>query len=133
MSKQPEETIRQRAGKKRFIACTQSTGRIGKSMVAEGLISWLRYAEIEFAAIDADSQHQTLWHRYPDQVAIFDATKTLDDFSRMIQTLPDLPVILVDFPAQATDFLLSAAKHFRVAGILRAIKRPPYPARLRGR
>jgi hypothetical protein len=32
----------------------------------------------------------------------------------MIQTLPDLPVILVDFPAQATDFLLSAAKHFRL-------------------
>ena len=84
MSEQPEETIRQRAGKRRFIACTQSTGRIGKSTVAEGLISWLRYAEIEFAAIDADSQHQTLWHRYPDQVGISDATKTLDDFSRMI-------------------------------------------------
>ena len=114
MSKQPEETIKQRAGKRRFIACTQSTGRIGKSTVAEGLISWLRYAEIEFAAIDADSQHQTLWHRYPDQVGVFDATKTLDDFSRMIQTLPDLPVILVDFPAQATDFLLSAARHFRL-------------------
>ena len=114
MSKQPEETIKQRTGKRRFIACTQSTGRVGKSTVAEGLITWLRYAEIEFAAIDADSQHLTLWHRYPDKVGIFDATKTLDDFSRMIQTLPDLPVILVDFPAQATDFLLSAAKHFRL-------------------
>jgi hypothetical protein len=32
----------------------------------------------------------------------------------MIQTLPPRPVILVDFPAQATDFLLSAAKHFRL-------------------
>jgi hypothetical protein len=114
MSEQSKGTVKQRAGKKRFIACTQSTGRIGKSSVAEGLISWLRYAEIEFAAIDADSQHQTLSHRHPEQVGTFDATKTLDDFSRMIQTLPDLPVILVDFPAQATDFLLSAARHFRL-------------------
>jgi hypothetical protein len=99
---------------RRFIACTQSTGRVGKSTVAEGLITWMHYAGIEFAAIDADSQHQTLLHRYPDEVATFDATKTLDDFARMIQTLPPRPVILVDFPAQATDFLLSAAKHFRL-------------------
>jgi hypothetical protein len=53
MSEQPEETAKQKAGKRRFIACTQSTGRVGKSTVAEGLISWLRYAEIDFAAIDA--------------------------------------------------------------------------------
>ena len=53
-------------------------------------------------------------YRYPDQVGIFDATKTLDEFSRLIQTLPASPVILVDFPAQATDFLLSAVNHFRL-------------------
>ena len=45
---------------------------------------------------------------------MFDATKTFDDFASMIQTLPASPVILVDFPAQATDFLLSAAQHFRL-------------------
>jgi hypothetical protein len=99
---------------RRFIACTQSTGRVGKSTVAEGIITWLHFAQVEFAAIDADSQHQTLLHRYPGEVGVFDATKTLDDFARMIQTLPSRPVILVDFPAQATDFLLSAAKHFRL-------------------
>ena len=114
MSEQPEGTIKQRAGQRRFIACTQSTGRVGKSTVAEGLISWLRYAEIDFAAIDADGQHLTLSNRYPDQVGIFDATKTLDVFSRLIQTLPASPVILVDFPAQATAFLLSAVNHFRL-------------------
>jgi hypothetical protein len=114
MSEQPEAAIEQRAVKKRFIACTQSTGRVGKSTVAEGLITWLRYAGIQFAAIDADSQHQTLFHRYPDEVGIFDATKSFDDFASMIQTLPASPVILVDFPAQATDFLLSAAQHFRL-------------------
>jgi hypothetical protein len=114
MSEQPEAAIEQRAIKRRFIACTQSTGRVGKSTVAEGLIAWLGYAGIQFAAIDADSQHQTLFHRYPDDVGMFDATKTFDDFASMIQTLPASPVILVDFPAQATDFLLSAAQHFRL-------------------
>jgi hypothetical protein len=99
---------------RRFVACTQSTGRVGKSIVAEGLITWMHFAGIDFAAIDADSQHQTLLNRYPDEVGVFDATKTLDDFATMIQTLPERPVILVDFPAQATDFLLSAAKHFRL-------------------
>jgi hypothetical protein len=99
MNEQPKPTIEQRAVKRRFIACTQSTGRVGKSTVAEGLITWLRYAEIEFGAIGAaDSQHQTLWHRYPAEVGIFDATKTFDDFASMIQTLPASPVILVDFP-----------------------------------
>jgi hypothetical protein len=37
MSQQPEAAIEQRAVKRRFIACTQSTGRVGKSTVAEGL------------------------------------------------------------------------------------------------
>jgi hypothetical protein len=114
MTKQAEPTIEKPAVTRRFIACAQSTGRVGKSTVAEGLISWLRYAGIEFAAVDADSQHQTLSRRYPEYVEIFDATKTFDDFARMVQALPNLPVILVDFPAQATDFLLSAAAHFRL-------------------
>jgi hypothetical protein len=114
ITKQVEPTIEKPAVTRRFIACTQSTGRVGKSTVAEGLISWLRYAGVEFAAVDADSQHQTLSRRYPEYVESFDATNTFDDFARMVQALPNLPVILVDFPAQATDFLLSAAVHFRL-------------------
>jgi hypothetical protein len=114
MTKQVEPTDEKPAVTRRFIACTQSTGRVGKSTVAEGLITWLRFAGVEFAAVDADSQHQTLSRRYPEYVETFDATKTFDDFARMVQALPNLPVILVDFPAQATDFLLSAATHFRL-------------------
>jgi hypothetical protein len=114
MTKEADLTAAKTSITRRFIACTQSTGRIGKSTVAEGLISWLRYAGVAFVAVDADSQHQTLSHRYPSDVESFDATKTLDDFARMIQALPDFPVILVDFPAQATNFLLSAAEHFRL-------------------
>jgi cellulose biosynthesis protein BcsQ len=75
-------TERKTAISRRFIACTQSTGRVGKSTLAEGIITWLHFAQVEFAAIDADSQHQTLLHRYPDEVGAFDATKTLDDFAR---------------------------------------------------
>ena len=43
----------------------------------------------------------------------------------MIDTLPAVPVILADFPAQSTGFLLTAAEHFRLldsfaaTGILR--------------
>ena len=99
---------------RRFIACTQSTGRVGKSTIAEGLISWMRFAEIGFAAVDADTQHQTLSRRYPEQVSVFDAARSFDDFSQMIQQLPPAPVILVDFPAQATAFLLEAAAHFNL-------------------
>jgi hypothetical protein len=94
---------------RRLIACTQSTGRVGKSTVAEGFISWLRYADIKFAAIDGDSEHQTLRRRYPDKVDAYDATESLDHFSRMIRALPPTPVILIDLPAQATTFLLQAS------------------------
>jgi hypothetical protein len=110
---------------RRFIACTQSTGRVGKSTLAEGLISWLRFAEIDFAAVDADTQHQTLSRRYPDKVSVFDATRTFDDFSKMIQELPPAPVILVDFPAQATAFLLKAAAHFNLIEFFQRIKVRP--------
>jgi hypothetical protein len=114
MSRQEGPINKPGAISRRFIACTQSTGRVGKSTIAEGLITWMRYAGIDYAAVDADSQHQTLSRRYPQDSAIFDATKTFDDFARMIRELPAFPVIIVDFPAQATDFLLSAARHFKL-------------------
>lgn len=95
---------------RRFIACTQSTGRVGKSFTAEGIISALKYQGVVLhAAVDADAQHKTLSRRHPSDVMMFNATGSLDDFSRMIKSLPAAPVILVDFPAQATDFLLSAS------------------------
>jgi hypothetical protein len=40
-----------------FIACVQATGRVGKSMVADGILSWLTFAGIPHAAIDTDWQH----------------------------------------------------------------------------
>jgi hypothetical protein len=99
---------------RRFIACMQSTGRVGKSTVAEGLISWLRFAEIPFSAIDGDSQHRTLYRRYPQNVDSFDPTKSVDDFATMLQALPPTPVILVDLPAQATTFFLAASERLQL-------------------
>lgn len=99
---------------KRFIACTQSTGRVGKSFCAEGIISALRYQGVAITAIDADRQHQTLSRRHPKDVELFDATRSLDDFSLMLQSLPNAPVLIVDFPAQATGFLLDASKKLQL-------------------
>ena len=103
---------------RRFIACTQSTGRVGKSTFAEGLISWLRFAGVTFAAIDGDNQHQTLARRYPNDVDAFNATKSIDDFAKMIQALPPTPVIIVDLPAQATGFLLDASERLQLLDFL---------------
>jgi len=47
MSEQSEVAIEQRAGKRRFIACTQSTGRVGKSTVAEGLQDEMHSASLQ--------------------------------------------------------------------------------------
>ena len=55
-------------GPNRIICSLQSTGRIGKSTVAQALISWFGFAGVEFAAIDADGEHQTLSRWYPDIV-----------------------------------------------------------------
>jgi hypothetical protein len=97
---------------RRFIACTQSRGGIGKSTLAETLITWLNFAGVPYGALDADRQNQTLSKRYPGNAKLFEATKSEADFLRFIRALPDVPVIVVDFPAQATDLILSYAEHY---------------------
>jgi hypothetical protein len=115
----PVKTETKPAVTRRFIACFQSTGRVGKSLTAEGIMMWLRFAEVKHLAIDADAQHQTLSRRHPD-VGAFDAARSIDDFGRMVQSLPDAPVVLVDYPAQATAFLLEASRHLRLLDLFEA-------------
>ena len=50
----------------RTLTSLQSTGRIGRSTLKQGLMSWFSYAGIEFNAIDADPEHRTLSSWYPD-------------------------------------------------------------------
>ena len=103
----------------RLITCFQSSGRIGKSLVFEILLAWARFAGIPIAAVDCDAEHKTLSKRFPE-AAFVDATRSNDEFLRLIMELPDTPMAIADFPAQATDFLLGAMASLRVLDALDA-------------
>ena len=86
--------------------------------VAEGIITWLRYAGVAYAAYHADGEHRKLFSRYSDDVDKFDAANSPEEFGRLLERISeDFPVTLVDFPAQATRFLLSLIEHFRMLEI----------------
>ena len=100
--------------KQRPIFCTQSTGRTGKSTFADGAISWLTFAGVPYVALDADVQHHTLSDRHPG-IPLFEATASQDKFGQFLASLPtDKPVLLVDFPAQATENILTFSAHFHM-------------------
>ena len=92
---------------------------IGKSTVFEGIIAWARFAGIPVAAVDCDAEHRTLSKRFPE-AAFVDATRSKDEFLQLIMELPDTPLAVADFPAQATDFLLGAMDSLRVLDALDA-------------
>jgi hypothetical protein len=99
-------------GPNRIICSLQSTGRIGKSTVAQALISWFGFAGVEFAAIDADGEHQTLSRWYPDIVTRLPFRET-DDLLPVLNETGSMPAMLIDYPAQSTQTLLSAFAHFQ--------------------
>jgi hypothetical protein len=99
-------------GPKRIICSLQSTGRIGKSTVAQALISWFGFAGVEFAAIDADGEHQTLSRWYPGIVTRLPFRET-DDLLPVLNETGSMPAMLIDYPAQSTQTLLSAFAHFQ--------------------
>ena len=103
----------------RLITCFQSSGRIGKSLVFEILLAWARFAGIPIAAVDCDAEHRTLSKKFPE-AAFVDATRSNDEFLQLIMELPDTPMAVADFPAQATDFLLGAIASLRVLDALDA-------------
>jgi hypothetical protein len=99
-------------GPNRIICSLQSTGRIGKSTVAQAFISWFGFAGVEFAAIDADGEHQTLSRWYPDIVTRLPFRET-DDLLPVLNETGSMPAMLIDYPAQSTQTLLSAFAHFQ--------------------
>jgi hypothetical protein len=103
----------------RLVTCFQSSGRIGKSTAFEGILAWARYAGIPVAAVDCDAEHRTLSKRFPE-TAFVDATNSKDEFLQLIMELPNMPLAVADFPAQATDFLLTAVESLRVLDALDA-------------
>ena len=101
----------------RLVTCFQSSGRIGKSTMQEGILTWARFAGIPVAAVDCDAEHLTLSKKFPE-AAFVDATRSHDDFLQLIMALPDVPLAVADFPAQATDFLLGAMESLNVLDAL---------------
>ena len=99
-------------GPNRIICSLQSTGRIGKSTVAQALISWFGFAGVEFAAVDADGEHQTLSRWYPDIATRLPFRET-DDLLPVLNETGSMPAMLIDYPAQSTQTLLSAFAHFQ--------------------
>jgi hypothetical protein len=99
-------------GPNRIICSLQSTGRIGKSTVAQALISWFGFAGVEFAAVDADGEHQTLSRWYPEIVTRIPFRGT-DDLLPILNEIGSMPAMLIDYPAQSTQALLSAFAHFQ--------------------
>jgi hypothetical protein len=96
---------------RRTLTSLQSTGRIGRSTLKQGLMSWFSYAGIEFNAIDADPEHHTLSSWYPD---ITDRKPYRDEnhLLPILNTIGEAPVQLIDFPSQETQSILRAFEHF---------------------
>lgn len=93
----------------RLIIAPQSAGRIGKSTAAEAVITWAKFAGVPFAALDLDGEHRTLSQRYPEESTAFPAAASSDDgFMELLTAVTEAsaPLMVADFPAQATDHLL---------------------------
>ena len=104
---------------RRLLTSLQSTGRIGRSTLKQGLLSWFSYAGIEFTAIDADPEHRTLSSWYPD---LTDKKPYHDenDLLPILNTVGEAGVQLIDFPSQETQSILRAFQHFNALELFAA-------------
>ena len=91
--------------KTRFVCALQSTGRVGKSTALQSLASWLDFAGVPWAGVDADPEHTSFSNAFPS-VAHFPLTDA-DSMERIFRHAASRPVCLVDFPAGVTDQVLS--------------------------
>lgn len=103
--------------KGRLLTSMQSTGRVGKSTMSEAVLSWLTYAGVPWQAVDCDAEHKTLSARFPERVRFFPVEDN-DKLLALFNYAGSAPVELIDFPAQATQFLLEGMERFRVLDIL---------------
>jgi hypothetical protein len=106
------------APKYRTLTSCQSTGRIGQSILKQGLMSWLSFASVPFRAIDADAEHLTLSRWYPAE-AVGRPYRTEDDLLPILNEAADAPVRLIDFPSQQTQSILAAFEHFNALKLFR--------------
>src|SRR6516164_3568294 len=111
--------ITQKETARRTLTSLQSTGRIGRSTLKQGLISWFSFAGIEFNAIDADPEHHTLSSWYPD-IADKKPYRDEQDLLPILNTIGGAAVQLIDFPSQETQSLVRAFEHFNALKLFSA-------------
>src|SRR5208337_5400158 len=83
---------------RRLILCTQSTGRVGKSTVAEGLISWLRSPAFHSLPL-TETTNTRLFSVVIQTKLILTLQPGLSILCPDGRALPPTPVIILDLPA----------------------------------
>lgn len=118
MSKKEDE--KQDALRGRLVCPLQSTGRVGKSTACEAIVSWAHWAGVDHVPLDADDEHRTLSQRFPQTQLMAEVTREPSAFKELIQAVAEVPAPLVvaDFPAQATAFLLEQIEALRALDVL---------------
>ena len=98
--------------KTRFLCALQSTGRVGKSTAIQSLASYLDFAGVPWAGVDADPEHRTFSSAFPD-VAHFPLSSP-ESLDQIFRHADSAPVCLVDFPAGSTENILDHLKRRQV-------------------
>ncbi len=98
--------------KTRFLCALQSTGRVGKSTAIQSLASYLDFAGVLWAGVDADPEHRTFSSAFAN-VAHFPLS-TPENLDQIFRHADTAPVSLVDFPAGSTETILDHLKRRQV-------------------
>jgi hypothetical protein len=111
--------------KARLLGTPQLCADSGKSTLADALLCWLDRAGIPNAAFDADGTHRTLSKRYPQDSANYPVGSKPENsgdfapiFQKAVEAASVVPVLLVDFPGDATYSFLTAVARFSFLDIL---------------
>lgn len=104
----------------RLVCPLQSTGRVGKSTACEAIVSWANWAGVDHVPLDADDEHRTLSQRFPAAQLMAEVTREPSAFKELIQAVAGVPapLVIADFPAQATAFLLEQIEALRALDVL---------------
>lgn len=110
-----EKTVRAR-----LVCPLQSTGRVGKSTACEAIVSWAKWAGVDHVPIDTDEEHRTLSQRFAAAKLMAEVTREPSAFKELVQAVAGVPapLMVVDFPAQATAFLLEQLEALRALDVL---------------
>jgi hypothetical protein len=118
MSKREDK--QEKALRARLVCPLQSTGRVGKSTACEAIVSWAKWAGVDHVSIDTDEEHRTLSQRFAAAKLMAEVTREPSAFKELVQAVAGVPapLMVADFPAQATSFLLEQLEALRALEVL---------------